>query len=224
VIKILVADCHPIIRKGLKATFEEIPGMTVHCEARHGHEILEILSQKRIDVVVIEVSFSGEPALQTIEEIKRRHQNMPILLYTTICDDELVRSAFKSGAAGCVTKNTALDELVRAVRTIANGGKYLTESLAFKLAEHTAWPTRRTGMTLREALSSREYQISHMIASGKTIKEIAQELFLSSKTVSTYRARILSKMKMKSNAELIAYVLRRMRAAAAWLFFVGFAL
>jgi DNA-binding NarL/FixJ family response regulator len=208
-IRILVADEHPIVRKGLSAIFENVPGMTVHCEARNAREILEILSQKEIDVVILDVAVSDTKSdLETLREIKRLHPQVPVLLYTISCEGEAALRALRIGVAGCVSRFSALHEVVKAVRKIARGGKYFSEIVAAKIVEQLSSPPSAAP---HQELSNREFQIMQKIASGKPLKAIAQELYLSSKTVTTYRTRILTKMRLRSNAEIAQYALTRMR-------------
>jgi DNA-binding NarL/FixJ family response regulator len=176
--------------------------MTVHCEARHEDEILDVLSQNKVDVVIMEILFRGEEGLETLEKLKRLHPKIAVLIFTICRENEYALRALKSGAAAYLTKDSALDELIVAVGKISRGGKYLNETLAAKLTEHVI---QQTGDVPHEKLSNREHQILRLIAMGRPLKGIAADLGLSSSTVSTYRSRILEKMKLKTDADLVRY-------------------
>jgi len=205
-IKILIADDHPIVRQGLKQILADEPDMAVGGEARHSREVLLLVRKGNWDIVVLDLTMPGRGGLDVLRELKQAHPKLPVLVLSMHSEDQYEVRAFKAGAAGYLTKESAPEKLVKAVRKILSGGKYVSPSLAEKLALDLE---RRNSKALYESLSDREHQVLCMIASGKTVKEIAAELFLSVKTISTFRSRILKKMKMKNNAQLTHYAIER---------------
>jgi two-component system invasion response regulator UvrY len=204
-IKILIADDHPIVRKGLKDIINETADMEVADEARNGQGVLEKIKKSDFDVVVLDISMPGRSGLEILKELKSEKPKLSVLILSVHPEDQYAIRVFKAGASGYLTKDSAPDELISAIRKVSIGRKYITSALAEKLASDLEIGDQRP---LHETLSDREYEVMRMIASGKTTKEIAEELFLSVKTVSTYRSRILDKMKMKSNAELTHYTIK----------------
>lgn len=203
-IRVCIADDHPVVRQGLKQIISDAPGMSVAAEACSGQEILEKLRKNKCDVVLLDISMPGMSGLETLKHIKRDKPKVPVLMLS-IYDEELYAvRALKAGAAGYVTKKSAPAELIAAIQKISMGGKYISPALAEKLAIELETDT---GKPVHETLSDREYEVMRMIAQGKTVTEIAGELFLSPKTISTYRTRILEKMGMKNNAQLMQYAL-----------------
>jgi len=198
--RILIADDHPIFRAGLKETLAKDPEVESIGEADDGHKTLELARKKRWDVVVLDIKMPGRDGLEVLQELRRERPKLPVLILSAHPEDQLALRLLKAGAAGYLTKEKAPEVLLTAIRKVVSGGKYINESLAEKVvfAFESAKP-------LHETLSNREYQVMQMIASGKTVQEIGKELFLSVRTVSTYRARILEKMNMNSNAEIIRY-------------------
>lgn len=204
-IKILIADDHPIVRKGLKEIIEETPGMKVVDEASNGQEVLEKIFKKDINVVLLDISMPGRSGLDILRDIKRQKPKLVVLVLSMHPEEQYAVQALKEGASGYLTKESAPDELLTALRKVSSGGKYVSSSLAEKLA----YALEKDGeKPPHETLSVREYEVMRMIASGKTVTEIARELFLSPKTISTYRARILEKMRMKNNAQLVRYAIK----------------
>ncbi|MCK4556918.1 MAG: response regulator transcription factor [Candidatus Aminicenantes bacterium] len=204
-IKILIADDHPIVRKGLKEIIEETPGMKVVDEASNGQEVLEKVFKKDINVVLLDISMPGRSGLDILRDMKRQKPKLVVLVLSMHPEEQYAVQALKEGASGYLTKKSAPDELLTALRKVSSGGKYVSSSLAEKLA----YALEKDGeKPPHETLSVREYEVMRMIASGKTVTEIARELFLSPKTISTYRARILEKMRMKNNAQLVRYAIK----------------
>lgn len=204
-IKILIADDHPIVRKGLKEIIEETPGMKVVDEASNGQEVLEKIFKKDINVVLLDISMPGRSGLDILRDIKRQKPKLVVLVLSMHPEEQYAVQALKEGASGYLTKESAPDELLTALRKVSSGGKYVSSSLAEKLA----YALEKDGeKPPHETLSVREYEVMCMIASGKTVNEIARELFLSPKTISTYRARILEKMRTKNNAQLVRYAIK----------------
>jgi len=204
-IKILIADDHPVVRKGLKDIIEETPDMVVGGEARNGQEVLENVRKSDYDVVLLDISMPGRSGLEILKELKSEKPELSVLILSVHPEEQYAVRVLKAGASGYLTKESAPDELIAAIRKASIGRKYISSSLAEKLAFDLEIDAEKP---LHETLSDREYEVMCMIASGKTISEIAEELFLSVKTISTYRSRILEKMRMKSNAELTHYALK----------------
>lgn len=204
-IKILIADDHPVVRKGLKEIIEEIPDMAVRGEASNGQEAVEKAQKSDFDIVVLDISMPGINGLDILKQLKSEKPELSILVLSMYPEEQYAVRVLRAGASGYLTKESTPEELIAAIRKASKGGKYISSSLAEKLAFDLETDAERP---LHETLSDREYQVMRMIASGKTGKEIGEELFLSVKTISTYRARILEKMEMKSNAELTHYALK----------------
>ena len=204
-IKILIADDHPVVRKGLKEIIEVTPDMMVGDEASNGQEALEKVRKSDFDVVLLDISMPGRSGLDILKELKSEKPELAVLILSMHPEEQYAVRVLKAGASGYLTKESAPDELVAAIRKASTGRKYVSSSLAEKLALYLEIDDERP---LHETLSDREYEVMRMIASGKTISEIAKKLFLSVKTISTYRSRILEKMRMKSNAELTHYAIK----------------
>lgn len=200
--KILIADDHAIVRQGLRQTVAGQPDMIVAGEAQNAHETLKLVREQEWDVVVLDITMPGRSGLDLLIELKRERPRLPVLILSMHSEEQFAVRALKARASGYITKQSAPKELVKAIRKVQLGGKYvspsLAESLAFELGDDD-------GKSAHEKLSDREYQILRLIATGRTPKEIAAELNLSEKTVGTYRTRLMEKMKMKRNAELIRY-------------------
>ena len=204
-IKILIADDHVIVREGLKQIVAETSDMVVSDEAGSGHEVLNKVLKNDYDVLVLDITMPGRGGLDVLKQIKSQKPELPVLVLSVHPEEQYAVRTLKAGASGYLTKESAPDELIAAIRKVSVGKKYVSPSLAEKLVFELEIDTEKP---LHEALSDREYQVMCMIASGKTVKEIAEELFLSVKTISTYRSRILEKMKMKNNAELTYYAIK----------------
>ncbi len=204
-IRILVADDHAIVRDGLKQIVSDTSDMVVAAEASNGQEALSKALKDDYDVVLLDITMPDSSGLDILKEIKSQKPELPVLILSIHPEEQYAVRALKAGAAGYLTKESAPEELIRAMRSVSAGGKYVTSSLAEKLAS-----VLRTGAEepLHQSLSDREYQILCMIASGKSVKQIADELLLSIKTISTYRARLLRKMNMNNNIELTRYAIQ----------------
>ena len=203
--KVLIADDHPIFRAGLKETLAKESDVEFVGEADNGHKALELARKQSWDVVVLDITMPGKGGLDVLQELRRERPKLPVLVLSAHPEDQLALRLLKAGAAGYLTKDKAPKVLLSAIRKVLGGGKYISESLAEKAVFQLASKTTRP---LHETLSDREFQVMSMIAAGKAIKQIAHELFLSVRTVSTYRARVLEKMGMKTNADLIRYALQ----------------
>ena len=204
-IKILIADDHAIVREGLKQIIRETSDMVVADEASTAQEVLEKVWKNDYDVVLLDISMPGRSGLDILKQLKSQRPELPILILTIHPEEQYAVRVLRAGASGYLTKESAPDELIKAIRKVSMGRKYVSSTLAEKLATEVDIVSEKP---LHQALSDREYEVMCMIASGKTVKEIAEELCLSIKTISTYRSRILEKMKMKSNAELIHYAIQ----------------
>jgi DNA-binding NarL/FixJ family response regulator len=201
---ILIADDHPIVRQGLRQMLASEADMNVVGEARNGHEVVDISKRVEWDVAVLDYNMPGRTGLELVKELKQRHPGRPVLILSMYPEERYALRALKAGAAGYITKESATGELVNAIRKVAKGGRYVSPGLGERLAQELAGDNERA---VHERLSDREYQIMWMIASGRTVGEVAEQLFLSPNTISTYRARILRKMNMRSNAELMHYAI-----------------
>jgi two-component system invasion response regulator UvrY len=204
-IKILIADDHAIVREGLKQILSESPDLVVVAEASTGQEVLEKIGKNDLDLVVLDIAMPGRGGLDILKEIKSQRPRLSVLMLSMYPEEQYAVRVLKSGASGYLTKESAPAELVKAIRQISQGKKYISPSLAEKLAIDLEISPDRPP---HETLSDREYQVMCMIASGKTLREIADGLSLSIKTISTYRSRILEKMNMKTNAELTHYAIK----------------
>ncbi len=203
--RVLIADDHAIFRLGLKDLLSEEFERVTFAEARNADEALEQIRKQDWEIVILDISMPGRSGLDILDEIKRVRPKLPILLLSMHPEEQFARRALKSGAAGYLTKESVPDELRKAVRKALAGGRYVSNALAEKLA----WDLdSRIEVPIHDLLSDREFQVLRMVASGKTVKDIADELALSVKTVSTYRTRILEKTRMKNNAELIRYAVQ----------------
>jgi DNA-binding NarL/FixJ family response regulator len=202
-IKILIADDHPIVRSGLKEIATRERDIVVGGEARDGQELLDLVRKQHWDVVVLDISMPGRSGLDVLIQLKREYPRLPVLILSVQPEEQYAVRALKSGASGYLTKQSVPGELIKAIRRVVVGGKYISCSLA----ERLAFDLDASGKPPHENLSYRELEVMRMIASGSRIKEIAQALFVSPKTVTTYRVRILKKMGMKTNADLIHYVI-----------------
>jgi len=203
--RVLIADDHAVFRRGLRETLVEGFSRITFGEARTAQEALDHVRRQDWDVVILDISMPGKSGLDILDELKRLRPKLPILLLSMHPEEQFARRALKAGAAGYLTKDSVPEELKEAVRRVVVGGRYVSATLAEKLAVDLREGADRP---IHELLSDREFQVLRMIASGKSVKQIAEEIALSVKTVSTYRARILEKTGMKTNAELIRYALQ----------------
>jgi two-component system, NarL family, invasion response regulator UvrY len=205
VIKILIADDHAIVREGLKQILAETSDMIVAGEATNGREVLEQVRKEDWDLVLLDLAMPGKDGLETLKELKLEKPKLPVLVLSIYPEEQYAVRLLRAGAAGYLTKESAPEELIAAIRKVSQKGKYISLSLAEKLAFYLEADGERPR---HEMLSDREYKVMLMIASGKTVTEIADEMCLSIKTVSTYRVRALNKMGLKNNAEFTYYALK----------------
>jgi DNA-binding NarL/FixJ family response regulator len=205
VIKVLIADDHPVVRRGLRQILAENPDIYVGAEAASAQETLQCVREQRWDIVILDISLPGGNGIELLGEIRRERPDTRVLILTMYSEDQYAVRAIKAGAAGFLNKESAPERLNEALRKIAGGGRYVSEQLAESLAFTLAGEGRGQP---HERLSNREFEILRLLASGKTVSQVAAELSLSVKTISTHRARILKKMNMKTNAELTHYAVR----------------
>jgi len=204
--RIFLADDHALFRSGLRRILEEeFAGATIE-EASSGRETLNMLRQHRADILILDIAMSDTNSLHILPDVKALQPSMPVLILSMYNDRQFVVHALRAGVSGYLTKEHAPDELIRAIRTILAGRRYIGESLAEQIADHLAGGD--ASRLPHETLSARELEVLLLIGSGLALSQIAGKLGLSVKTVSTYRARILEKMGLHSNAELIRYVVR----------------
>lgn len=202
---ILIADDHPVVRQGLKQILALDSGVVVVGEARNGKEALELARTLEWDVAILDYSMPGRSGLELIKDIKREHPKRPVLVLSMHPEELHATRVLKAGGAGYINKESASAELMVAIRKVMGGGKYVSPALAERLAFELAPDKQKP---LHETLSDREYRVMWLLASGKPINQIAKEMFLSPSTVSTYRARILNKLQLTNNAQLVQYAIR----------------
>jgi len=205
VIRILIADDHGIVRQGLKQIVAESPDMVVAGEAANGQEALELAWAQDFDVAIIDIAMPGRGGLEVLKSLRSQRPSLKVIMLSMYSEEQYAIRSLRDGASAYLTKANATDELVKAIAAVASGKKYITPSVAQKLASYV---DEDEGRLPHERLSDRELQVLVMIGSGKSVSEIAVELSLSIKTVSTYRARLLEKMGIGTNAQLIKYTIQ----------------
>ncbi len=204
-IKVLIADDHAVVRSGLKQILAETKDIVAAGEATNGREALEKIRAQSWDVLVLDITMPGRSGLDILKDIRQTHPHLPVLVLSMHAEEQFATRMLKAGASGYLNKESAPDELVKAIRKVHSGGKYVSAAQAERMVtELTGDPSKLP----HELLSDREYEILCLIASGKTATEIAKELTLSVKTVSTYRSRILEKMHLSTNAQLTHYAIK----------------
>jgi two-component system invasion response regulator UvrY len=207
-IRILVIDDHIIVHRGLRQIVGEEPDMMVAGEARSSLEGLSLAQTQPWDAVVLDLSMPGRGGLEVLKELKRERPKLPVLILSMYPEEQYAIRSLRLGASGYLTKESAPEELIRAIRKIVAGGRYVSSSLAETLAGRMVAADRVAEQPPHETLSDREFLVLRLIASGKTVADIASELALGVKTIHTYRTRILEKLGMKTNAELTQYAIR----------------
>ena len=204
-IRILIADDHPIVREGYKKILMSQPDMDVTCEAGNGQEVLDLIQKKDFDLILLDISMPGRSGLEILKELKGQKPHLPVMILSIYPEEQYAVRAFRDGASGYLTKASTPKELIAAIRKVSQGGRYVTEALAEKL---TYFLHGDVDKAPHETLSDREYQVMLLIASGKTVTQVAEELCLSVKTISTYRRHILEKMQFTTNAEITMYAIQ----------------
>jgi DNA-binding NarL/FixJ family response regulator len=204
VTNVLIVDDHPIVRRGLKQVLQGEPDFSV-AEAGHAREALDQIKQQPFDLVIADIDLPGMNGIDLLKEIKQHHKHTPVLMLSVYPEDQVAVRVLRAGASGFLSKETAPEQLVTAIKKILDGGKHISERVADLLVMNLGGSNERS---LHEKLSDREFQILSLFGEGKTVKQIAESLSLSVPTVSTYRARILNKMEMKSTAELVRYAIQ----------------
>lgn len=204
-IRILLADDHVLFREGLKQILGKHKEFRVVDEVGSGTEAMEKIFNKRYDLVILDISMPGRSGLDILAEIHRENPDMPVLILSMHPEDQYAVRVLRAGAAGYLTKESAASELITAIHRVAAGGRYISSTVAERLADAV---TADQGHIPHHRLSNREFQVMCMLASGKTLKEIAEDLFLSEKTITTYRARILEKMQLRNNVDLSRYAIQ----------------
>jgi two-component system invasion response regulator UvrY len=203
-IKILIADDHAIVRKGLREIVSADKQMRIVGEVQNGAELLKMVRKDAVDVVILDISMPGRNGLEVLKDLKREFPNLPVLVLSMYPEDQYAVRVFKVGAAGYMTKESAPEELVEAIRKAYQGGKYISPQVALLLADYVE---TKISEEPHKSLSDREFEVFMMLSGGKTVGQISAELNLSVKTVSTYRTRILEKMQMSTNSDLTRYAL-----------------
>lgn len=203
--RIFIADDHTMMREGLKQILEDTPDLVVADEASAPQEVLSKIWRNTYDLVLLDISFPKGSGLDVLKQLKCMTPHLPVLILTVHAEEQYAIRCLRAGASGYLTKESAPQELIEAIRKITQGKKHITASLAERLAYELLTDSQKE---LHEELSDREYQIMCMISSGKRVKDIASSLSLSEKTVSTHRARILQKMNMQTNAQLTHYAIK----------------
>ncbi len=201
-IKVIIVDDHPVVRCGLKQIIEDEPDMEVVGEAKNAGECFSLVRKTDCTIVLLDITLPDKSGFDVLKQLKFEHPGLPVLILSIHPEDEYALRLIKAGASGYLMKEEAPDELVKAIRKVNAGGKYVSASLAEKII----FQSDASEKPSHESLSNREFQILCMIAQGKSLKSIAGELCISEKTVSTYRSRIMEKMKMSNNSDLIRYV------------------
>jgi DNA-binding NarL/FixJ family response regulator len=203
-ISVLIADDHTVVREGLKQIIAETHDMTIAGEASSGKEVIDTLKKKKCDILLLDIALPDRNGLDILKQLQQEEPKLPVLILTMYPEDQYALRVLKAGASGYLTKSCAPNELINAIRKVMSGEKYVSSSLAENLVQKIAVKGKEPHHQL---LSDREYQVMCLIGSGKGVSDIAEELSLSVKTISTHRARILEKLKMTNTGEIIRYAL-----------------
>jgi len=204
--KIIIVDDHELIREGLKKVTAKESDIEIMGEASNSEELFELLDKHEVDIVVLDISLPGRSGIDIITDIKIQAPDTKILILSMHPEDRFAVQALRAGASGYINKNNASKSLVAALRKISDGRKYITSNLAEQLATELEMNYEKP---LHESLSTREFEVMRLIVEGKAVRDIAEILSISANTVASYRSRILEKMKMKTNAEIIRYAIEQ---------------
>lgn len=204
-IRVLIADDHPIVRQGLRRIVEADSGMEIAAEAGDAEALFQALDTVATDLILLDVSMPGQPFLDTLRAVREKHPTVRVLVLSVHPEDQWAVRALRAGASGYLTKDRSPDQLIEAIQRVHRGGKYVSPSLAEHLAAHLDTNGDRPP---HELLSDREFEVMRRLGSGLTVSQIAAELSISAKTVSTYRTRIFEKMAVETNADLVRYAAR----------------
>lgn len=202
-IRIVIADDHPIVRAGLREIIGQERDMSIAAEAETSQDVFDVLARKPADVLILDVMMPGRGGMEVVKQLREERPGLPVLILSVFPEDQLAVRALRAGAAGYLTKESVPAELVGAIRKVFAGGRYVSPLVAEKLARELSGSAQAP----HERLSDREYQILRMIVRGQTVGDIADELSLSVKTISTYRARLMEKLGVKTTADLVRYAL-----------------
>jgi two-component system invasion response regulator UvrY len=204
-IRIVTADDHAVVRRGIREIVSSEPDMEVVAEAATAQELLDFVQKRDCDAVLLDITLPGRSGLEVLKELKQGSSKLPVLILTMHAEEQFGIRTLKAGAAGYLNKESAPDELVKAIRKVVAGGRYLTPALAEALAVDVVTPSDRP---LHHRLSNREDEVFRLLAAGKTVTDVGRQLALSVKTVSTHRTRILKKLRLTTTAELIRYAIQ----------------
>lgn len=204
-IRIIIADDHAVVRKGLVQIIDETPGMELIYQAGDGDEVLEKLPGLGVDVLLLDINMPGQTGWEVMQKVHNDHPDIKVVILSVSSEENYAKQFYKAGAAGYLTKDSAPEQLVEAIRKVADGGIYISQNFAEKMVSSLSSPSDKA---LHENLSPRELQIFCMIGAGKTLTEIAKELELGVGTVGTYRSRILAKTTLKNNAQITNYAFK----------------
>ncbi len=204
-IRILIVDDHDIVRHGLKRIFEDIPGMEIVAEQVNGIDALHWLRHNECDVVLLDISMPGQGGIEVLQQVHQERPSLPILILSNYPEDQYAVRLIKSGAAGYLTKGCATAEMVKAVRHVASGKKFITSTVLEMLVNEVSMPEARLP---HENLSDREFKIFTLLVAGKGVNEIAEQLLISNKTVSTHKSRLMEKMNLHNVSDLVRYAVK----------------
>ncbi len=204
-LRVLIVDDHAVVRAGLRQILEETGDIAVTGEAASGTALIEMVRREDFDLVILDISMPGRGGVEILPRLRSEKPHLPVLILSTYPEEQYAVRLIKAGASGYLSKESAPEMLVQAVRQIARGGRYISPTVAELLAGQVAGGS---GAGAHEQLSNREYEVMRLLGAGKTVTEVAEKLSLSVKTVSTYRARLLEKLGLQNNADLIRYVIQ----------------
>jgi two-component system, NarL family, invasion response regulator UvrY len=202
-IRVVIADDHPIVRAGLRGIISRERDMAIAGEAETSQDVFDVLARRHADVLILDVMMPGRGGMEVVKMLRQQRPELPVLVLSVFPEDQLAVRALRAGAAGYLTKDSATTELVNAIRKVVGGGRYVSPPVAEKLARELAGGAQAP----HDKLSDREYQILRMIVKGRTVGEIAEELALSVKTISTYRTRLMEKLNVKTTVDLVRYAI-----------------